>query len=75
MKVKPNKDDPYSWYLKIIFGDNFVIRLRSGLIVVGGRKILGIFVTYKFHMCQEIQSCINKSAVTNQEIPLSSNWD
>lgn len=44
MKVKPNKDDPYSRYLKIIFGDNFVIRLRSGLIVVGGRKILGIFV-------------------------------
>lgn len=62
MKVKLNKDNTYLWYLKIIFGDNFVI--RSGLIVVGRRKTLGIFVTYKFHMNQEIQSCINKSAVT-----------
>lgn len=64
MKVKLNKDNTYLRYLKITFGDNFVISLRSGLIVVGRRKILGIFVTYKLHTSQEIQSCINKSEVT-----------
>lgn len=67
MKIKLDKNNTYLWYLKIIFGDNFVISLRSGLIVVGRRKILGIFVNYKLHMSQEIPSCINKSEVTKSK--------